>query len=79
MKLSGEMQSADIVSALLCGACLNTIMAERLGFEPRSELPRYSISSAAPSTNSDIAPQAFMIPQPLQNGQQLQENLVTNW
>jgi hypothetical protein len=33
-------------------------MAERVGFEPTSELPRYSISSAAPSTSSDTAPSA---------------------
>ena len=49
----------------LCALCVHfafqrllsrSNMAERVGFEPTSELPRYSISSAAPSASSDTAP-----------------------
>ena len=32
------------------------VMAERVGFEPTNGVNRYTISSRAPSTNSDIAP-----------------------
>ena len=32
------------------------MMAERVGFEPTNGVNRYTISSRAPSTNSDIAP-----------------------